>query len=135
MHLYQVIRKIVCVMVLATAGVHAAGRESIDWSNTEVVIRGDYYRAASVAYADFSNEQLARRAREAAAPDYNGDRKLVEYLSRIENFNIEVGFGNGRYHVRISPRLSAQVPGIFGGGAYYIIEPKEFKVVDRQYSK
>ena len=121
-------------MVLATSAAHAAEPESIDWRNTEVVIRGDYYRAASVAYADFS-DLLTKRARDVAAPDYKGDKTLVEYLSHIENFNIEVGFGNGRYHVRIAPRTSTQVPVIFGGGAYYIIEPKEFKVVDRQYSK
>jgi hypothetical protein len=134
MRMYEMTLRILCVLLLAATVAHAAGPEVIDWSNPEVVIRGDYFRAASVAYADYS-QHLAKRARDASAPDYKGDRELVEYLSRIEHFNIEVGFGNGSYHIRIAPRTSEQFRGIFGGGAFYLIDAKEFKIREREYSK
>ena len=88
-----------------------------------------------MAYEDFSHEQLERRLRELADPADAGDKQLIAYLSRIENFSFEVGFGNRGYTVWISPRASADMPVIFGGGAAYQIDGKTFKIVSRSFSK
>jgi hypothetical protein len=78
---------------------------------------------------------LAKRLHESTAPDGTGDKKLTEYLSSIEHFNIQVGFGHGRYNVWILARASEDFPVIFGGDALYVIDAKDFKVLEKHYGK
>ncbi len=102
--------------------------------NVEVVIKGDYFRASVVAYEDFSRK-LRQRVQETAAPGGTGSKELTRYLSRIENFDIHVGFGHGRYNVSMIPHASKDFPGGFGGDALYVIDAKEFKIVDKHFGK
>jgi hypothetical protein len=122
-----------CLMVV-TGLAHADPRVDINWMNVEVVIRGDYFHAATVAYEDFSHK-LRERVKKTAAPDGTGNRELTGYLSRIENFNIQVGFGHGRYNVWMIPRASEDFPGGFGGDALYVIDAKEFKILERHFGR
>lgn len=124
----------VLLMTAATSFAQAAPKDDVNWINVEVVIRGDYFRAAQVAYEDYS-KKLLKRAREAAAPDGTGDKKLSEYLSHIEHFNIQVGAGHGRYNVWILARASEDFPVIFGGDALYVIDANDFKVLEKHYGK
>lgn len=122
------------LMAATTSFAQAAPRDDVNWINVEVVIRGDYFRAAQVAYEDYS-KKLLKRAQEAAAPDGTGDKKLPEYLSHIEHFNIQVGAGHGRYNVWILARASEDFPVIFGGDALYVIDAKDFKILEKHYGK
>jgi len=123
----------VLLMTATTSFAQAAPKDDVNWINVEVVIRGDYFRAAQVAYEDYS-KKLLKRAQEAAA-DGTGDKKLPEYLSHIESFNIQVGAGHGRYNVWILARASEDFPVIFGGDALYVIDAKDFKVLEKHYGK
>jgi len=113
---------------------HAASKDESHWNNVEIVIRGDYYRAASAAYADYS-KLLMRRAQKSAAAVATDDRNLAAYLSNIEHFNIQVGLGHGRYQVWILPRTSDDFPVIFGSDALYVIDANSFEVLERHYGK
>lgn len=104
----------------------------IPWPNLEYVIRGDYLRAGVIAYSDFS-ELLKKAQQPTEAPDEGGD--LVNYMSRIENYNIEISLGSGRYIIWIHPRLSKEFPAIFGGDAKYVIDAASFQVLEKQYGK
>jgi hypothetical protein len=105
---------------LATAAAWVFAQErDIPWYNMEVAIRGDYFRAATIAYEDFS-KRLAERG---------------GYLATINNYNIQVGVGPESYVVWISPRSSQEVPGLFGGGAFYTIDARTFTVREKEYSK
>jgi hypothetical protein len=126
-------RTLVFLLWFATTAAYAAPPEP-SWMNTEIIIRGDYFRAALVAYEDFS-KKLRGEAQDANTPGYKGDKGLSDYLSHIENYNIQVGWGPGRYQVWISPRASKEMFGIFGGGAMYVIDAKDFKLLQRQYTR
>ena len=129
------IRRILLVTMMATGSLaQAAPQHDINWINAEIVIRGDYFRAALVGYDDYK-KKLLKRAQEAAAPDGTGDKKLATYLSDIEHFNIRVGFGHGQYEVSIAARASEEFPVIFGGDAIYIIDANDFKVLEKHYGK
>lgn len=122
------------MLISAATFAQAAPRDDINWVNVEVVIRGDYFRAAQAAYEDYS-KQLRERVKKLAAPGGTGDAELTGYLSRIEDFNIQVGFGHGRYTVWMVPRASQDFPVIFGGDARYVIDAKEFKILEKHFGR
>jgi hypothetical protein len=101
-----------------------------EWQNEEIVIRGDYFHAAMVAYEDFSKRLHARQATSGAA-----DPKFADYMSNIDNFNLKVAAGGTRYVVWINPRGSREFPVIFGGDALYILDFSTFKIVEKHYGK
>ncbi len=119
-----------CFSVNAFAG----QQNAIDWHNKELVIKGDYLHAILVAEKDFS-VRIAGRASNTESHGSNVDNKLVEYLSKIDNYNIEIGLGKDRYLVWVTPRLTSEFPAIFGGDALYAIDSKTFQVIDKQYGK
>jgi predicted S18 family serine protease len=132
--MFKVIKKILCLLLITATLAPAAPKDGSDWNNVEIVIRGDYYRAASAAFADYS-KLLMKRAKKSASGDGPGDQKLTEYLSSIDHFNFQVGLGHGRYQVWILARASEDFPVIFGGDAFYVIDAKEFKIVEKHYGK
>jgi hypothetical protein len=62
-------------LMAATTFAQAAPRDDINRVNVEVVIRGDYFRAALVAYDDCS-KILRKRIHQLAAPGDRGDKEL-----------------------------------------------------------
>jgi hypothetical protein len=134
MPMLKIIKRVIFLMLLTATFAHSASKDEVDWTNVEVVIRGDYFRAASVAYADYS-KRLADRVRKSTAADSKGDQKLAEYLSTIEHFNIQVGYGNDRYRVWILARASKDFPVIFGGDAVYFIDDKNFTILEKRFGK
>lgn len=117
-----------------STSVFSAQGHDIDWNNKELVIKGEYLHAVLVAEKDFS-VRIASRASKLKNNATNTDNKLAEYLSKIDNYNIEIGFGNNRYLVWITPRLSDEFPIIFGADALYTIDSKTFQIIDKQYGK
>lgn len=134
--MFEMIKQTLLAMTLLAyaASAYADPRSDINWMNVEVVIKGDYFRAAMVAYEDFS-QKLRQRVKETAAPGGMGNKELTGYLSRIESFNIQVGFGHGRYNVWMIPRASEDFPGGFGGDALYVIDAKEFKILEKHFGR
>lgn len=119
---------------LISSWVSATERSDIAWHNKEIVVRGDYLRAAIVAERDFSARLIDKKNRSIKA-DEGADQDLNKYLSQIENYNIEIGFGKGKYFIWIAPRLSEHFPAIFGGDALYTVDDKTFQLLDKQYGK
>jgi hypothetical protein len=117
------------VLMMTGVGAHSAGPKDAEWLNEEVVIRGDYFRAALVAYEDFSKKLLNEQHPNGKAEDF------TEYMSKIENYNLKVADGRTRYVVWISPRASGDFPVIFGGSANYILDARTFKIIEKNYSK
>lgn len=102
------------------------------WYNKEVVIRGDYFKAASVAYADFSKSLDERRVRGPSAKN----KKLAQYLAVIDNYDVQVGAGPGRYLVWITPRFSEEFPAddaLTDAGAFYELDAETFTVREKRY--
>lgn len=115
------------IFVLSTASI----AYEVPWRNLEIVIRGDHLRACTVAYRDFF-EQFKGTEEVRAHKDAS---KLEKHVDQVENYNIEVSVGHDKYYIWIYPRLSAQVPGIFGGDATYVIDAKTFQIIEKQYGK
>jgi hypothetical protein len=114
------------LLIVSGAAYSASAPKDADWLNEEIVLRGDYFRAAAVAYEDFS-KLLGQRGL--------GDNEYERYMSKIENYNFKVATGRTRYVVWISPRASADFPVIFGGGATYILDASTFTIIEKHYSK
>lgn len=122
------------VWLCFSMNVFSAQRDDIDWHNKELVIKGEYLHAVLVAEKDFS-VWISSRASKLESHGTNINHKLAEYLSKIDNYNIEIGFGRDRYLVWITPRVTDEFPIIFGADALYTIDRKTFQVIDKQYGK
>lgn len=114
-------------VTLAVGSFAHAGTPAPGWINEELVVRGEYFRAMMVAYEDFSKHI----AESSASPN----KKFVDHMSRIENYNFKVAAGPQRYVVWISPRMSDDYPAIFGGEGSYILDAQTFKVLEKHFSK
>ena len=112
---------VVLVMLFLATRVAQAGIDPrVDWINDELIVRGDLFRAAQVAYEDFA-EKLRRNAREASDPKAAPSTKeLAQYLSTIDHYTIKVAAGPTRYIVWIAPRANRDFTVIFGGDATYV---------------
>lgn len=102
-----------------------------------IVIRGDYFKAVLTAYQrDFANEILKDKAKKAETRrGTEGEFPLLDFLSKIENYDIAVELKDGNYIVSFGPTPRKGAPEIFGGGAHYIIEAKTFKIIEKRYTK
>lgn len=134
MWVLKMIQRAALVMLMTVAMAHSAQKDQIAWHNVDVVIRGDYFRASTVAYNDFA-KRLAVAAKETATSAVDSNSELQEYLVSIEHYNIQVGFGRNQYLVWMLPRTSDEFPAIFGGDALYIIDAKEFKILEKHFGK
>jgi hypothetical protein len=103
--------------------------------NEEVVIRGDYFYAAKVAYDDFRQKLFDRMTYSGPTPPTPEQMQYAQYASTIDNYNIKVAAGPAQYVVWINPRLSREHPAIFGGAATYIIDASTFKITEKHYLK
>jgi hypothetical protein len=100
-----------------------------------VLLRGDYFKAALVAYSDFL-QVLAMNAalvNTEGAPDSNApvplrNNGLYAKLSKIENFDINIEQSDSYYTVQIGPTLRGDMPLVFGGGVRYQIDKSTFSI-------
>ncbi|WP_019866856.1 hypothetical protein [Methylovulum miyakonense] len=113
---------------------YGESNNSIDWYNKELIINGQYVRVLLVVEKEFISH-ITEKANEIKKKGIKYDVESSTYLSKIENYNIEIGVGKGKFAVWISPRLSEEFPGFFGGDAFYAVDSKTFKILDTQYGK
>jgi len=111
----------------------AAEQKKIKALDRPVVLRGDYFKAVESAYSDFA-KYLALKKTESASQD-EGNQKLVEWLSSIENYDIHVRQMSASYQVRFEVTLRNNAPPVFGGGASYLIDGSSFKIIRKTFSK
>lgn len=107
-----------------------------------IILRGDYFKAALVAYNDFL-QVLAMNAAAAntRAPADNtipmspGGKDLYTKLSKIENFDISIQQSDSSYTVQIGPTLRGDMPLVFGGGARYQVDKQTFSIKSKTLLK
>jgi len=101
--------------------------------NQPVLLRGDYFRATMVAYDDFSHN-LRRNAEAATLPETQ-NKPLAEWLSKIEDFDIDVSQTKDSFILDFRPTVRGSFGPVFGGGARYVVDRISFKITSRTFSK
>lgn len=88
-----------------------------------IILRGDYLKAALVAYQnDFSNF-IAKNNRAGTA------------LSKLENYDLSIEQQDGNFIVTFAPTIRNNAPEVFGGGAHYVIDSNTFEIKEKLYTK
>jgi hypothetical protein len=132
----EMLKRALLMLLAISPGMVSAN--DTEWINAEVIIRGDYFHAATVAYQDYRSKLFERLTFSGPTPPTPDQTKFSEYLLKIENYNIEVsdgGRGGSHYVVRIYPRLSQDHPVVFGGDGIYILDASTFKIIEKHYGK
>jgi hypothetical protein len=94
-----------------------------------VLIRGDYFKAITVAFEDFS-KRLARD--ESKSKALSGEEATrFAWLSHIENYDVNVEQTESMFLVYFSPTVRGEAPIILGGVVKYQIDRKTFQVATK----
>jgi hypothetical protein len=92
------------------------------------ILRGDYLKAAIVAYQDFARH-LAQLAAETHS---NTGNEMTDKLSKLENYDISVDQTPSFYVVQFGPTVRDNIFGVmFGGGVRYEIDRRTFAISNR----
>ena len=135
-------KQIILVALLCTAGLPCAegetpytpqAKEYLRKLDEPIILRGDFFKAALVAYNDFL-KVLEMSAAEAnmSAPE---KKDLYTKLSKIENFDMSIEQSESLYTVQIGPTLRGDMPMVFGGGARYQIDKETFSIKSKTLLK
>jgi hypothetical protein len=108
-------------------------KEYLKKLNAPILLRGDYFKAVMSAYSDFEQE-LSKNESIAASPD-SPNPSLAEWLSKIENYDINVSQSGGRIVVQFNPTVRGKFVPVLGGGARYEIDAGSFLVLSKSFSK
>lgn len=99
----------------------AAFKQFMASPDSPIVLRGDYLRAVTIAYRDFSTSKTFRSARQDA-------KGRVE----MEDYDFSVDLTPKSFIVQFGPKVRGDPSHVvFGGGARYEIDRASFKIVDR----
>ena len=120
--------------IILINGFKANADEKLDWHNKDLIIKGEYLKVLMVIEKDFIS-RINNVREKLSKNEKNNNNKLADYLSKIENYNIEIAVGNGKYTVWVTPRTSREFPVIFGGDAIYTIDSTSFNLLESQYGK
>jgi|ERR1700735_970922 len=115
------------------AELSTAQKEYLRKLDAPVVLRGDYFRAVTVAYADYSKTLAAYQAR---SKNGSGERaSTLQWLSHIENYDIRVEQTNTTFVVSFPPTVRGDAPIIMGGVTQYEIDRKTFQIRGKSTGK
>jgi hypothetical protein len=96
------------------------------------IVRGDYFKAISVAYSDFAKILSARAS---LSESHQGDPVLERRLSQIENYDIHVEQTQSTFIVWFRPTMRDPAHVAMGGGATYTIDRNTFAIAHKTLSK
>ncbi|HWX35835.1 MAG TPA: hypothetical protein VNZ53_51515 [Steroidobacteraceae bacterium] len=114
------------VQAVHGAELSAAQTEYLKKLDEPVLLRGDYFKAITIAYEDFS-KRLARN--ESKSKIVNGaETTRFQWLSHIQNYDIHIEQTDTMFLVYFSPTVRGDPPIILGGVAKYEIDRKTFQV-------
>lgn len=80
-----------------------------------VIVRGDYFRATSVAYGDFAKEKGGH--------------------SQMQNYDVSIDQTPTTYIVQFGSAMRDPSAVVFGGGARYVIDRTSFRILSRVFLK
>jgi hypothetical protein len=98
-----------------------------------ILLRGDFFKATMSAYSDFKSE-LLKNANAASAVD-TPNPSLASWLSKIENYDINVSQSGGHIVVTFNPTVRGKFMPVLGGGARYEIDKETFAILKKDFSK
>ena len=120
-------------VVLADESPSDVTERFIEHPDLPIIVRGDYFKAIKVAYDDFAKD-LAGRAEESRS-SHSGNRELALRTSRIENYDVHVEQTPSSYMVWFRPTMRDTTNIVFGGGATYVIDRRQFSITSKTKSK
>jgi hypothetical protein len=98
----------------------------------DVILRGDYLKAAEVASKDLL-KTLSQRGEEARSSK-SSDPALASKLSKIENYDISIDQTPTSFILQLGPTVRDQSV-VFGGGARYVIDRSTFAITEKTFLK
>jgi hypothetical protein len=123
-----------CICLLSVRMVHGADlstaqKEYLKKLDGPVLLRGDYFKAITIAYEDFA-KRLARD--ESKSKILNGEEATrFQWLSHIENYDINIEQTDTMFIVYFSPTVRGDAPIILGGGIKYEFDRKTFQMAEK----
>jgi hypothetical protein len=91
-----------------------------------IVLRGDYFKAAAVAFRDFPKDLARNEANGKRSSDTN---------AKAEDYDILISQSDSSFVVQILPKIRDREHVVFGGGMTYMIDRKTFAITDRSVQK
>ena len=89
--------------------------------DSPIILRGDYLKAVTIAFHDFSSSKTFRSPQQ----DANGP-------AAMEDFDFSIDLTPNSYIVQFGPKVRGDPSHVvFGGGARYEIDRASFKILER----
>jgi hypothetical protein len=110
-----------------------AQKEYLKKLDRPVLLRGDYFKAITIAYKDFS-KRLERDEFKSKILD-GEEATSFQWLSRIENYDIHIEQTDTQFIVYFSPTVRGDAPIIMGGVIEYEIDCKTFQFTSKSTGK
>lgn len=111
------------------AELSAAQKEYLKKLDGPVVLRGDHFKAITIAYKEFA-KRLERD--EFKSKTLGGEEATTfQWLSRIENYDIHIEQTDTQFIVFFSPTVRGDAPIIMGGVTEYEIDRKTFQLTGK----
>lgn len=98
-----------------------------------IILRGDYLKAALVAFEDFS-KTLSHKSEEARAGRAN-DPVLAEKLSKLENYDVAIDQTPNAVVVQFGPTVRDKGLDVMGGSVRYVVDRKTFAITRKTLLK
>jgi len=111
----------------------AAIKEYMENPNRAVVLRGDYFKAAKVAFEDFPRTLAEYEAQGQSANAAASDS--AARFSTVENYDITIDQKGPSYVIHIWPTKKDPTHVEFGGGLRYVIDRKTFTITEKSLLK
>jgi hypothetical protein len=110
-----------------------AAKRQLKKLDEPIVLRGDFFKAVQAAYDDFAKDLATKET--SSSPQDPESIELVRWLSKIENYDIDVEQSSSSYVVLFGVTLRDNAPLVFGGGARYVIDKQTFQIVEKKKFK
>jgi hypothetical protein len=109
-----------------------AAREYLEKLEKPIILRGDYFKAVTVAYEDFARTLNAHRTNAEPTMTPASDREIQLYMSKIENYDINVRHTDSTYIVAFGVTFRGGDPFmVTGGGMRYVIDRSTFVIKEK----
>lgn len=127
---------LLCLATLGTAdevSMSAAFKRFMAAPDNPIILRGDYLKAAQVAYQDFS--KILSQKSEDARTGRAGDPALSDKLSKLENYDVSIDQTPTTFVVQFGPTVRDKGLDVSGGGASYIVDRSTFALKQKTMLK
>ena len=122
---------LLCVLsfYLSSTPLYSFANEKLNLATDgSIIIKGEIFKGCMIAYDDFLKE-IEKKYR-------NKSSDMAIYLSKIENYDVELDQDDTSYFISFYPRTSLKDKMIIKGGATkYTINKSDFKLIHKEYQR